>query len=587
MAILADDDFQSYPLGANPAYVSYANASVAGFATIVNTPVGIFGDTKSLAMGAGAVQYPQLPSITLAQALAGVTYANSGVPAYQNLTLFFGHRISGTGGTDQFGFLLQLNNNINPYQGDTILRLDVNADGTLSFVSPDGRWATSDFALLTDNWNFFQVNLAFSTSGGFIAINATVAVNGQVVLSGTHTTNRVAAAYPNLYINNLIWGPVGGGGGYLARTTIYDTIQSIGAMPHPGSPSAFVSQGVIELIKAPSGTLPSIPACILGSGAIGDFYDQTFSVVGGVAPYVWSLASGSGPLPLGLTLNPATGEVSGTLTTAGSFAYVVQVTDSVGNTSTKNCSIAVSGLAACAERFGPKLYYWEPSFLERPEDTFLRATDWEDAGYDGMKFVQGLIVEADTEGEDRQILVQGDQVNLETIDINHNGQLMNAYSFVTPHEAHMLRVIPQDADFWRLFNIRWVFEPAPEYVYEWKTQGTDHDMTGYQFLKDGFIAHRSTADLILTITVDGADFVYTIPNSGGVYRKTYILFALANSGLALKGKLFTYQLRSSNVNIPFQLFQKDSEVRVHAWSGGGYAVKLPFGDISRVSGAKL
>lgn len=587
MAILADDDFQSYPLGPNPAFVSYQNASSAGSTTVVNTPAGIYGDIQTLAIEAGAVQFPQLPSITLAQALAGVTYANSGVPTYTNMTLFFGTQIAGSGGTDEQGFLLQLNNNVNPFQGSTVLRVDINTDGTVSLLSNGVRWATSDFSLLTDKWYWFQVNAAFSTSGSFIAVNVTLAVNGQTILTGSQVTTANIGSFPSLYVNNIIWGPVGGGGGYLSRTTIYDTIQSIGDVPHPGSPSAFVTQGVIELIKAPSGTLPTIPACILGSGSVGDFYDQTFSATGGVAPYTWSLASGSGPLPPGLTLNPATGEVSGTLTTAGGFSYTVQVTDSIGNTSTKDCSISVSGLSACAERFGPKLYFWEPSFLERPEDTFLRATDWEDAGYDGLKFVQGLIVEADTEGQDRNILVQGDQMDLEIVPINHNGQLMNAYSFTTPYEAHMLRVIPQDPDFWRLFNIRWVFEPAPEYVYEWKTQGTDHDMTGYQFLKDGFIAHRSTVDLTLTITVDGNDFVYTIANSGGVYRKTYILFALANSGLALKGKLFTYQLRSTNVTVPFQLYQKDSEVRVHAWSGGGYSVKLPFGDISRISGAKL
>jgi hypothetical protein len=248
-------------------------------------------------------------------------------------------------------------------------------------------------------------------------------------------------------------------------------------------------------------------------------------------------------------------------------------------------TVFLGDIGACSERFGPKLYYWEPSYLIRPEDTFLRATDWDNCDYQGMKFIQGLIIEADTEGQTRQVLVQGDQSDVETLTINHNGQLEKPYSLNQPVQKHLMRLLPTDlTSHWRLFNVRWVYEPAPEFAREWKTQGTDHDIPGYQFLKDGYIAHNSTADITLNILVDDQLFTYTIPNSGGVYVKTYILFSILNSGRALKGSLFTYELTSAN---PFQLFQKDSEVRVHAWAGGGYEVKLPFGDISRKAGARI
>ncbi len=48
---------------------------------------------------------------------------------------------------------------------------------------------------------------------------------------------------------------------------------------------------------------------------------------GGVPPYTWSLASGSGPLPTGMTLSPA-GVISGTPTTNAAFSFALQVTDS-------------------------------------------------------------------------------------------------------------------------------------------------------------------------------------------------------------------------------------------------------------------
>src|SRR5208282_4500851 len=58
---------------------------------------------------------------------------------------------------------------------------------------------------------------------------------------------------------------------------------------------------------------------------------------GGTAPYTYSI--GSGPLPAGLTLNPSTGEVTGTPTAPGSFT--VQVTDSLGGIGTA-CAISIN-----------------------------------------------------------------------------------------------------------------------------------------------------------------------------------------------------------------------------------------------------
>jgi len=67
---------------------------------------------------------------------------------------------------------------------------------------------------------------------------------------------------------------------------------------------------------------------------------------GGTAPYKFSIGSGS--LPAGLTLDPATGLVTGTPTAAGS--YSLQVTDSKGVNTTGSCSytIAAAPVLTCA-----------------------------------------------------------------------------------------------------------------------------------------------------------------------------------------------------------------------------------------------
>ncbi|MDI3466705.1 MAG: hypothetical protein OJF50_005526 [Nitrospira sp.] len=54
----------------------------------------------------------------------------------------------------------------------------------------------------------------------------------------------------------------------------------------------------------------------LPGGNVGAAYNQTLAAAGGVSNYVWSLNSGSNPLPAGLALNPS-GVISGVPTAAG------------------------------------------------------------------------------------------------------------------------------------------------------------------------------------------------------------------------------------------------------------------------------
>jgi sugar lactone lactonase YvrE len=71
--------------------------------------------------------------------------------------------------------------------------------------------------------------------------------------------------------------------------------------------------------------LLGISTAVLSAGTTGTAYSQKLGAAGGAPPYSWSLATGK--LPAGLTLNPSTGAITGTPTTAGTFSFTVKVTD--------------------------------------------------------------------------------------------------------------------------------------------------------------------------------------------------------------------------------------------------------------------
>ncbi len=98
----------------------------------------------------------------------------------------------------------------------------------------------------------------------------------------------------------------------------------------------------VNLVPPPSVTTTSMPA-----GNVGASYDNTVSATGGVAPFSWSIASGS--LPAGLALAASTTNsvhITGTPTTQGPSTFTVKVTDAGGLSSTSQSLSITIGAAA-------------------------------------------------------------------------------------------------------------------------------------------------------------------------------------------------------------------------------------------------
>ncbi len=87
------------------------------------------------------------------------------------------------------------------------------------------------------------------------------------------------------------------------------------------------SAGYVLTINCPTiqinPTNPNLPNVAAGAP-----FNRAFTVMGGIAPYSFSITNGA--LPGGMTLDATTGVLSGTPTATGEFSFEVRVTDGYG-----------------------------------------------------------------------------------------------------------------------------------------------------------------------------------------------------------------------------------------------------------------
>ncbi|MDF1758319.1 MAG: Ig domain-containing protein [Legionellaceae bacterium] len=84
----------------------------------------------------------------------------------------------------------------------------------------------------------------------------------------------------------------------------------------------------------------SISPTTLPDGEIGTIYSQTVTASNGLAPYTYSISSGS--LPAGLSINASTGVISGTPTTENTYQFTVTATDTVSDSVSRSYSVEIT-----------------------------------------------------------------------------------------------------------------------------------------------------------------------------------------------------------------------------------------------------
>ncbi|GFO65940.1 CARDB domain-containing protein [Geomonas paludis] len=116
------------------------------------------------------------------------------------------------------------------------------------------------------------------------------------------------------------------GDGIFSATWTPDSDSGLLSFAYPGGSTALQYPAVT--LGYATADLPLSSAGRTASGKVPLRFALHLEASGGVAPYTWSITTGT--LPAGLTLNPATGEITGVPTEAANSLFTVRVTDSAG-----------------------------------------------------------------------------------------------------------------------------------------------------------------------------------------------------------------------------------------------------------------
>lgn len=284
----AHNTTQSYTLTVSPAPL------VITTSTLSNATVGI-GYNASIAASGGTVPYTW--SLASGSLPAGLSLSSAGV-------------ISGTPtapGTSSFTVQV-VDSQVPSHNTSQSLTLTVNP-GALSVSTnslPNGAVGAAYTATLSASGGLAPYS--WTITSGALPAGLSLGSSGQI--SGTAT----------------------------AAGTASFTVQVSDAQGSPATASK-------ALTLAISPAALTITSSSLPNGSIGNSYNANLSASGGVAPYSWSVASGT--LPAGLSLNAA-GAITGTPTSAVAATIVFRVTDSQGTpaTATRSLTLTTTGTAS-------------------------------------------------------------------------------------------------------------------------------------------------------------------------------------------------------------------------------------------------
>ena len=226
----------------------------------------------------------------------------------------------------------------NPTNGVTLSNLIVDNAGNV--------WATITTAANNNgacNGTLASFGLKVTDTGGLMATTNVNVTNGSglITVSPASLPNGLTGAAYQQSIAALpidAYGYAVTGNGLPPGLTLNPTSGVLSGMPvAPGnytfviratSPGGCSGSQAYNLLITGTCTTVAVNPATLPAGMLGTVYNQTLTATGGTAPYSFSVASGA--LPSGLTLNAATGVLSGTPLATGTFIFTLRATSQGG-----------------------------------------------------------------------------------------------------------------------------------------------------------------------------------------------------------------------------------------------------------------
>jgi hypothetical protein len=225
---------------------------------------------------------------------------------------------------------------------DTVIEGDATAAGTYTFVVQ----ATDPNGGLSSNqtYNITAADLACPTNS-----NGGTATGGVCVLPAAAVGQQYAEpfAYPSSTGGSFTVTGTVPPGLSTSGTTVAGSPTRQGTFTFTVTESAQAGPPLQETYSITVGPpLPLTDTTAVSAGTVGTAYTAGFTLTGGEAPYTWSQVSGQLPPGLALASSGAPGqtdnELTGTPTTAGTYVFTMQVTDTLGDTASGQVSITIN-----------------------------------------------------------------------------------------------------------------------------------------------------------------------------------------------------------------------------------------------------
>jgi uncharacterized protein with beta-barrel porin domain len=317
--------------GALPAGVLLAaNGTLSG----TPTTVGTFNFTVTASdSSTGTGPYSASHAYTLSVAPPTIDVTPSNVPT-GTVGQPYSVTFTGTGGTGPYSFGLM--------SGTLPPGLTLSSNGEISGTPTAG--GTFDFDVIVVDANDFTGSRHYTLGVAPPTMSIAPATLANATAGAAYTQSIVASGGTAPYSYAISAGTLPAGltlssTGALSGTptvsgsfnfTVTATDSSTGFGPYTAPQSYTLVVDAPTITVAPT-TLPN--------GVAGSAFSQSLSASGGVAPYTWSLSSGS--LPTGMSFSSG-GALSGTPTVAGSFNFTVRATDANGFDGDQAYTLAIS-----------------------------------------------------------------------------------------------------------------------------------------------------------------------------------------------------------------------------------------------------